>query len=61
MGEAVEFYQDQFTEKENNQEYDMLQNIPKLVTYEQNEVMTKLPSIEEVKWRQLEWRQCEWT
>lgn len=49
MGEAVEFYQDQFTEKENNQEYDMLQNIPKLVTYEHNEVMTKLPSIEEVK------------
>jgi len=29
--------------------YDMLQNIPALVTIEQNDFLTKLPDLEEVK------------
>lgn len=47
--EAVMFFDDQFKEENNQEGYEMLEVIPKLISVEQNEEMSRLLSMEEVK------------
>lgn len=46
---AVSYFQKQFSEEKTDRRYDMIQNIPTLVTQEQNVFITELSGIEEVK------------
>ncbi|WMV18188.1 hypothetical protein MTR67_011573 [Solanum verrucosum] len=45
---AVEYFWDQFTEENRVEDYTMIDHIPKCITAEENEEMTKLPDQEEV-------------
>ncbi|XP_060195138.1 uncharacterized protein LOC132624361 [Lycium barbarum] len=47
--EAIRFYEDQFTEEQVPNNFELLDNIPKLITAEQNERINQLPEEEEVK------------
>lgn len=47
--EAMRVFQDQFTQASGSTDYSTLEVIPPLVTKEENELMTTLPTMEEVK------------
>lgn len=50
MGEeAVHYFQEHFKEKNIDRSYSMIQNIPAIIIEEQNNLITELPGIEEVK------------
>ncbi|WMV28797.1 hypothetical protein MTR67_022182 [Solanum verrucosum] len=48
--EAEKFFTEQFKQEQQDQDFTMLHHIPKMITNEQNEKMTRLPSAEEVKY-----------
>lgn len=45
----MSFFYKKFEEERNNQDFTMLEHIPRLVTREENEEMIKLPSQQEIK------------
>ncbi|KAH0696200.1 hypothetical protein KY289_013682 [Solanum tuberosum] len=46
---AVEYFRDQFAEENGAEDYSMIDHIPECITAEENEHMTKMPELEEVK------------
>ncbi|XP_075103594.1 uncharacterized protein LOC142178164 [Nicotiana tabacum] len=46
---AVDFYQKQFTNEGDASEFSLLNNVPSMVTMDQNLVLSRLPTIEEVR------------
>jgi len=47
--EAVAFFQDQFTDVENETELSLIEHIPTLVTDEDNAMLNASPTVEEIK------------
>lgn len=48
--EANKFFTKQFKQEQQDQDFTMLHHIPKMITDEQNEKITRVPSAEEVKY-----------
>lgn len=61
--ETINVFRQQFTETNDPTDYAMLENIPKIISREQNEEMERLPTEENVKKKGSllpKWGQCKW-
>ncbi|XP_060182970.1 uncharacterized protein LOC132612915 [Lycium barbarum] len=47
--EATQFYHHQFTQEDISSDFSLLQHVPNMVTQEKNQILTSMPTLEDVK------------